>query len=108
MPRHKKLKVEDIIKRLREFDINPVVIDPEANADDAKHEYNVDLAPMSEAFDADCVVFAVAHNQFKSISVEQLDKMFKPCSNEHKVVIDVKSILNKDEILKKRYSYWSL
>jgi UDP-N-acetyl-D-galactosamine dehydrogenase len=107
-PDTRNSKIEDVIVRLREFGIDPIVIDPEANAKDAKHEYNVELSPMSEANDADCVVFAVAHDEFKGITIPQLDKMFKNCPNDQKVVIDVKSILNKKEIEQKGYSYWSL
>lgn len=101
-------KVEDVIKRLKEYGIVPLVVDPEADAVDAKMEYDIELVSLDSVKDADCIVYAVAHNQFKEISMEQLDKMFKKCPNDEKIVIDVKSMLNKTEINKLGYSYWRL
>jgi UDP-N-acetyl-D-galactosamine dehydrogenase len=107
-PDTRNSKVEDIIIRLREYGIEPVVVDPQANAAEVKHEYGIDLVDLSEIKDADCVVFAVAHNEFKGMSIQQVDRLFKDCPNEEKVIIDVKSILDKAEIEKLRYSYWRL
>lgn len=105
-PDTRNSKVEDIIKRLREYEIEPVVIDPVADAKDAKREYNVDLKDMSEACDADCVVYAVAHSEFKNLNMDAMFKQSLP--NDEKIVIDVKSMLDKDEILAKGYRCWRL
>lgn len=107
-PDTRNSKVEDIIIKLREYGIEPVVIDPEANEQDAKHEYNVELKQMQEAKDADCLVFAVAHDAFKKFSIDTIDEMFIPCDNSEKVIIDIKHILDKGEIAKRGYSYWNL
>lgn len=107
-PDTRNSKVEDIINRLKAFGIDPLVVDPWASAVDAKKEYDVDLTDMSEIKDADCVVFAVAHNEFKNMSLDEIDKLFIRGTNEEKVIIDVKSILNKEQILEKGYSYWRL
>ena len=101
-------KVEDIIKRLSEYGIKPIIVDPQADAIDAKNEYGVDLVDINEVKDVDCLVFAVAHNEFKELSLKQIDSMFRNYSNAEKVIIDVKSILNKSEIIKLGYSYWRL
>jgi UDP-N-acetyl-D-galactosamine dehydrogenase len=98
-------KVYDIIKRLREYEIDPIVIDPIADIGEAKKEYNLELKQISEAKDSDCLVFAVAHNEFKNIDLEAF---FKKCPNNEKIIIDVKSMLDKNEILEKGYSYWRL
>ncbi len=105
-PDTRNSKVEDIIKRLREYEIEPVVIDPVADEADAKREYNVELKDLSEATDADCVVYAVSHNEFKSI---ELDAVFKKdIPNNEKIVVDVKSMLDKEQILAKGYRCWRL
>lgn len=104
-PDTRNSKVEDIIKRLKEYGIEPVVVDPHA---DAKQEYDVDLVDLSEIKEADCVVLAVAHNEFKTMGLKKLDSMFKDCPNEEKVVIDVKSILDKAEFQRLGYCYWRL
>lgn len=107
-PDTRNSKVEDIISGLHEYGIEPIVVDPWASPADTLREYGVILSSMSDVKDADCVVFAVAHNEFKDMSMEDLDSLFVPCSNSEKVIIDVKSILDKKQILEKGYSYWRL
>lgn len=100
-------KVEDIIKRLNEYEINPYVADPWASQSDAFNEYGVVLTPMSDITDADCVVVAVAHDEFKKMSLQDLDKLFSNGDNQ-KVLIDVKSIFDKNLMNKAGYRYWRL
>lgn len=107
-PDTRNSKVEDIITRLNEYGIEPVIVDPQADTAHAKHEYDVDLVELAEIKDADCVVFAVAHNEFKEMSMAQIDGLFKDSPNDEKVLVDVKSILDKVEIEKQGYSYWRL
>lgn len=71
-PDTRKSKVKDIINRLAEYNIRPVVIDPWASIADAKREYNIDLLSMKEAKDADCVILTVAHNEFKNLTWKQI------------------------------------
>jgi UDP-N-acetyl-D-glucosamine/UDP-N-acetyl-D-galactosamine dehydrogenase len=101
-------KVADIIKRLNEYGIEPVVVDPQADAADAKHEYGVDLVELASVQDADCLVFAVAHDEFKNMSWGQIDELFGNNDNSEKVIIDIKSILNRTEAEERGYSYWRL
>jgi UDP-N-acetyl-D-glucosamine/UDP-N-acetyl-D-galactosamine dehydrogenase len=101
-------KVIDIIKKLEEYEINPIVVDPEASVEVAKNEYGVDLQDLGTIDDADCIVFAVAHNAFKAITIDELDKMFKHCPDHEKIIIDVKGIVNKEEVTHRGYQYWRL
>jgi len=107
-PDTRNSKVEDIINRLKEYEINPIVVDPWASKEDAKKEYNVDLTDMADVKDADCIVLAVAHDEFKQLSTDDYDKLFATMDNDKKIIIDVKSILNKEEILEKGFTYWRL
>ena len=102
-------KVEDIIDRLSEYKIKPVIIDPWADPEEAKREYHVDLAQMHEAKDADCVIFAVAHDEFKNLSWNQIAEMYKAETPEkERVLIDVKGIRNRSEAEDRGYQYWRL
>lgn len=101
-------KVVDIIKRLREYGIEPVVVDPRADAEEARSEYGIDLVALDSIRDADCLAFVVAHEEFKHLNVEKLDSFFGNVDNSEKVLIDVKSIFNKSEIEEKGYSYWRM
>lgn len=70
-------KVEDIIKRLADYNIEPVVVDPWVSAQEAKSVYNVNLTFMEDVKDADCVILAVAHDVFKELTWAQLSSLYK-------------------------------
>ncbi|WIV20008.1 nucleotide sugar dehydrogenase [Paenibacillus polygoni] len=101
-------KVGDIITRLNEYEIEPIIVDPIADSDDAEKEYGIKLTKLEEINNVDCLVFAVAHNEFVSMPFEIFEGLYKDCPNEEKIIIDIKSILDKKKIREKRYSYWSL
>ena len=101
-------KVEDIINRLKEYDITPVVIDPWADVDEVMREYGVELAEAGEISDADCVIIAVAHNEFKAMPLSEIDKIFKDTENKNKVLVDVKSMIDKKAAQDAGYRYWRL
>ena len=108
-PDTRNSKVSDIIARLREFDIAPMVVDKWANPVEAKKEYNVELTDIENVKDADCIILAVAHNEFKELSINQIDNMFdSKLSNNEKIIIDVKGILNTKDLDESKYRYWRL
>lgn len=107
-PDTRNSKVIDIIKRLNEYEIEAIVIDPQADKKEAYNEYGVELVDIEEAKDLDCIVFAVAHKEFVDISLDKIEEMFGKQNSDEKIIVDVKSILNKDEIEKRGYSYWRL
>ena len=94
--------------RLKEFGIDPLVADPWADPADAKREYGVDLVDWTQVRDADCVVFAVAHNDFKAVTRDRLDAIFRTVPGEQKVVIDIKSILDRSQYASEDYRFWRL
>lgn len=107
-PDIRNTKVIDIIKRLKEYAIEPIVVDPWANAEETRMHYGIELTSLSEVKDADCIIMPVAHNEFKALSLENIGEMFKEGRNEEKVLIDVKGIYNLDELQKSKMSYWRL
>ena len=70
-------KVNDIIKTLNSYNISPLVVDPWASESDAIHEYGITLTKLEDVKDADCVIVAVGHNEFKKIGLSDIKKMFK-------------------------------
>ena len=107
-PDTRNSKVVDILESLKDYGIKPIVVDPEADAAEAKHEYGVDLVEINEVKDADCLVLAVAHDTFRKLDWNQIDSLYGDFDNNEKILIDVKSILDKKEIEAKGYSYWRL
>ena len=101
-------KVEDILKRLREYEITPLVVDPWANEQESLREYGVHLTKMEELQDIDCMIFAVAHNEFKQLSLEQLKKVFKNGEDKEKILIDVKGVYAIADLKKSGMTWWRL
>lgn len=99
-------KVADIIKRLGEYGIISEVADPWADPQTAKSEYGIELIKLEDIQDADCVIAAVAHNEFKELSIDKIGKLFRADAN--KVLIDVKGIYGIEDLTAKRYFYWRL
>lgn len=107
-PDTRNSKVDDIIKRLNEYGIKPIVVDPWASERDAMHEYGVELTKLDDIENSDCVIVAVAHNEFKALSLSNIKKLFKPCSDKEKVLIDVKGIYKKSDLDNSGMKYWRL
>ncbi len=104
-PDTRNTKVIDIVKELQEYGINPLITDPAADADEAKRLYDVEFVDIAAIKDMDAVVLAVAHAEFSTFTMEQLDKLF---GEGKKVLLDLKGMLNRKEYEKAGYSYWRL
>ena len=107
-PDTRNSKVDDIIKRLAEYEITPVVVDPWASERDAMHEYGVTLTKLEDVKDADCVIVAVAHNEFRALSLDDIKKLFKKCDDAEKVLVDVKGLYKISELEESGMKYWRL
>lgn len=107
-PDTRNSKVADIIKQLNTFGIDPVVVDPWASERDAMYEYGVSLTKIGDVADADCVIVAVAHNEFRAMSLEDIKKMFKTAPDYEKVLIDVKGIYNVETLRESGMLWWRL
>lgn len=107
-PDTRNSKVEDIIKRLAEYEITPIVVDPWASERDAMHEYGVTLTKLEDVKDADCVIVAVAHNEFQALRLNDIKKLFKNSADTEKVLIDVKGLYKVTELKESGMKYWRL
>jgi len=83
-------RVIDVIEELQEFGCDVTVTDPWADAPEVKKEYGIDLkeysCDMIEEYD--CVILAVAHEEFKSLHIK---------ADRKQVVYDIKSVLNDSD-----------
>ena len=107
-PDSRNSKVEDIVSRFREYGIQPVVVDPWADPEDALREYGIRLADAREAKAADCVICAVAHRQFAALSPEEIDRMFVGNRSGQRVLIDVKGLFDAEALKERSYRVWRL
>ena len=106
-PDTRNTKVIDIVKELREYGIEPVIVDETADAEEAQRLYGVKLADRSEVKDLDALVIAVAHEEFSHMTRENIAGYFKP-EHEKKVLVDIKGILDRKDYLTQDYIYWRL
>ncbi len=106
-PDTRNTKVIDIYKELGEYGITPVVVDPAADADEAKRLYGVTFDSMDAVKDVDAVIVAVAHTQFLELKKEDIDGFYNP-AHKKKVFMDIKGLFDRNEYLTEDYIYWRL
>jgi UDP-N-acetyl-D-galactosamine dehydrogenase len=104
-PDTRNTKVIDIINDLKDYGIEVLVYDPVADKQEALEEYKIQLNSIDELKSVDAVICAVAHNDFKQISIDQLTSMY---NDDKKVLIDIKGLYNKAELDKSEFIYWRL
>ena len=107
-PDTRNSKVNDIIVELGEYGIKPVVVDPWASERDAMREYGVTLTKLEDVSDANCVIVAVAHNEFKALGLEKIKNFFKAGADESKVLIDVKGLYKVEDLKASGLKWWRL
>jgi len=100
-------KVIDIVRELNKYGIEPDIVDPWVDDNEAFHEYGIHITEINDVHNADCIVAAVAHKQFKENGLQSLKSLFGEFSKE-KVLIDVKGIYNRAELASSGVSWWRL
>ena len=106
-PDTRNTKVIDIYKELGEYGITPIVVDPAADADEAKRLYGITFETMDAVKDMDAVIVAVAHTQFLNLKKSDIDGFFHPV-HKKKVFMDIKGLFDREEYLTEDYLYWRL
>lgn len=106
-PDTRNTKVIDIYKELGEYGISPIVVDPAADADEAKRLYGIEFQTMDDVKDVDAVIIAVAHDRFLSLSREDISGFYHP-KHKQKVLMDIKGLLDRKEYMTEDYLYWRL
>lgn len=104
-PDTRNTKIIDIVSELKEYGITPVIADPVADADEAERLYGMRFVDISEIKDMDAVVLAVAHDEFKKLTMTDISSFF---GEGRKVLVDIKGLLDRKEYENAGYSYWRL
>ncbi|HIF9179498.1 TPA: Vi polysaccharide biosynthesis UDP-N-acetylglucosamine C-6 dehydrogenase TviB [Photobacterium damselae] len=89
-PDLRNTRVVDIIAELGEYNMNVDIYDPWICPKEAQHEYNVDVLTDKPNKQYDAVIVAVAHNQFKVMSIEEYQALTK----QNSVIYDLKYVLD--------------
>ncbi|PIC69185.1 UDP-N-acetyl-D-galactosamine dehydrogenase [Sporosarcina sp. P16b] len=105
-PDVRNTKVVDVIKELQEYGIEVKIVDPVADEEDLIAMYDIELSKSEEVEDMDAVIFAVTHEEFKSITLEDVKHMFK--GPEELVLADLKGIFDREQAKNSGFNYWGL
>ena len=93
-PDLRNTKVVDIAAELRSYNANVHIHDPWVSADEARHEYGLDLIAQPEPGKYDAVILAVSHNEFVALGADGIRAFGKPGA----VLFDVKRALPRASV----------
>ena len=106
-PDTRNTKVIDIYHELQEYGITPLVVDPQADAEEANRLYGITFRQLSDIKEMDAVIVAVSHQEFLSWKKEDLDAFFAK-NGKTKVRMDLKGMYQMQDYPLPEYSYWRL
>ncbi len=106
-PDTRNTKVIDIYKELQEYGITPMVVDPVADAAEAKRLYGITFNTMEDIKEMDAVIVAVSHKQFLTLDKEKISSLYSK-AHAKKVLVDIKGIFDRKEYSTEDYIYWRL
>jgi UDP-N-acetyl-D-galactosamine dehydrogenase len=105
-PDTRNSKVIDLFEELSDFGIVCDVYDPRANPAEVAHEYGIQLSSWASVSKGayDVIIAAVAHDEFRLISNDQLKNLSKP----NGVIIDIKGLFDSVQLADQSMRYWRL
>lgn len=106
VPDLRNSKVVDIFDELEEYGVELLVHDPLADTEEAHAEYGVRLSPLDALTNLDALILAVGHSEYKALPLMELKERF--AAPQHAVLLDVKSIWDRQEARSLGYDYWRL
>jgi UDP-N-acetyl-D-glucosamine/UDP-N-acetyl-D-galactosamine dehydrogenase len=128
-PDVRNTKVVDVIRELEEYGVDVKVVDPVADKEDLWREYRINLSEIEEIKEMDAVIFAVPHEEFKSIDLKDVMAMYSSnefinleamnevaATSEHifyedkcnNVLVDIKGLFNRNKAEQMGLKYWRL
>ena len=96
-------KVFDVIRELREYDVEVLVHDPNVANESLQQHYGETITPLTEDLKLDGVILAVGHQQYRSMG-NDLGRFV----NDKGVLIDIKGLLPNQTITRFGARYWRL
>lgn len=107
-PDVRNTRVADIVRTLEEYGICPVVVDPCADKALVQKEYGVVLTDLEQVKNADCILHAVAHRQFREMGLPGLMALFRPDGGAKRVLLDVKGEWPVSQLKELEITWWRM
>nr|WP_092768029.1 Vi polysaccharide biosynthesis UDP-N-acetylglucosamine C-6 dehydrogenase TviB [Acinetobacter sp. DSM 11652] len=98
-------KIADVINEFKQWNVNVVVCDPWADAEEVKHEYGIELGMVNAENQVDSLVVAVGHNEFRNMTATQLREYVR---GDKPVLADVKSLFDRGQLTAEGFTVFRL
>ena len=98
-------KIFDLVHELKNWGVSVVVHDPWADSSEVEKNYGITLEKIDSNSNVDSLIVAVGHNDFRSMSPNTLRSF---CREESPVLADIKSIYDKNALIKEGFSVFRL
>ncbi len=106
VPDLRNTRVVDVIRELRDYGVETLVSDAQADPAEALHEYGQTLAPLDELHDLDALILTVSHREYAALSPADLKARFK--EPDKAVLLDVKAFFDPAALRAAGIDYWRL
>lgn len=107
-PDTRNSRVIDIVRELREYEIEPKIYDPIAEPEEVAKEYGIILASLGDLKELDAIIMAVAHTEFRMWDKGQIQQFYRTDEQKRRVFVDVKGIFERNMFEQVGYIYWRL
>ena len=116
-PDVRNTKVIDIVYELKEYGINVLVHDPQADKKEVFDSYGIELKETEDIKEVDVVILTVPHEEYKEVRLEDISSLYNNNythingneeTNGKKVLVDIKGMFNRNDAEKMGYLYWRL
>lgn len=94
-------KVDNLISNLIKENMNVSIADPHVEKNILQKNSKINVVDYSEYCNYDMLILAVAHDEFKNISINKYKE-----SKENGIIIDIKNFFDKDKINNLGIKYW--
>src|SRR3989338_3401270 len=101
-------RVIDIIKELKEYEVEVIACDPLADSEAVRHEYDIELVKYNKDIKADAIIIAVNHDLFKREFTLSRLKSHMSDGTSKGVVFDVKGMFDPEAFKNSGLLYWRL
>lgn len=107
-PDTRNTKIINIKEELEDYGVQVTLCDPQADHAEAYDHYGVDFVDFADLKDQDAVILAVAHDQFKRLQLPEIQALYKNKTDQYKVLLDLKGLLDRSTYQAAGFKYWAL
>jgi UDP-N-acetyl-D-galactosamine dehydrogenase len=106
VPDLRNTRVIDVVAELAEYGVQVLVHDPMADADEARHEYGIELSELAALRDLDALILAVPHAQYQALGLSELRGWYR--DQAAPLLLDVKGRFSQAEAAAAGFRLWRL